>query len=355
MNFKTIFEHLTKPTLTMQRRMELYRIISKYYRDGKNIVTLFKNKARRSKKKKISGGDVYIKIDESIRTGVSIADSMKPFVPSDEYFYINVAERRQKAGGMFDSLVKIAESKVELKNSFIAMSIMPIIVWVFGLGILAVITFIMAPQAIDMIGDTSKLEGHSRFIILNVVPFMEVWFPIIVVGLILFLSYVIFSLSNRPRTKFRKWLDFNMVIYSQYREYTAAISLISLSSSVDAGIPFSKYFSLQAATATPYFRSISKEISLRLGDGRYNEAEAIDINFFTDTDIEQIYDYSDSGSADEAIQLIGREATEIAAKRIKASFVRATFFGVMILLIFVGIYAAGIVGGASDALDTGAF
>ncbi|MEY8198510.1 MAG: type II secretion system F family protein [Colwellia sp.] len=353
--FKDIINSLTKPSLTMQRRMELYRIISKYYRDGKNIVSLFKSKAKRAKAKNISGGDVYIKIDESIRKGVSIAESMRPFVPSDEYFYIDVAERRQKAGGMFDSLVRIAESKVELRNSFIAMSIMPIIVWVFGLGILGVITFVMAPQAIDMIGDTSTLEGYSKFIILTVVPFMEVWFPVVLAGICGLLGYVIFSLGNRPRTKIRRWLDNNMVIYSQYREYTAAISLISLSSSVDAGIPFSKYFSLQSSTSAPYFRSVAKDISVRLGDGRYNEAQAIDIGFFTDTDIEQIYDYSDSGSADEAIHLIGREATEIASKRIKSSFVRATFFGVIILLMFVGFYAAGIIGGASKALEAGAF
>jgi type II secretory pathway component PulF len=350
-HLNSFIENITAPKLSMERRMELYRIMAKYNKDGRDLVKLFRNKSRRAKANKIDGGEIYKGIDEGIRDGKSIAESMRPYIPSDEHFYIQVAERKLKSAGMFESLVVIAESKLDIKKSFLAMSFMPAMIFVFGIFILGIITFAMAPVVVDMVDDPSKLSPYNEFIISSVVPFMEVWFPIIVGIILSIIIFIILTLPLFPRSPRRKWLDEHAFIYYQYREYMSAVSLVSLASSVEAGIEFSKYYSLQAATADAYFKSISREVSERLGDGRFNEAQAIDIGFYGATDIEQIYDYSEGSNADEAIKVIGKEATENAAIRIKASFKKASVVFVLITLVLVLSYGTGLINAASQALN----
>lgn len=346
MNTFYIEKYFVKKHLPLERRMEFYESLSQYASDKQSLMAFFRNKANRAKKKKIPHGHVYIAIQERLSSGKSIMESIKPFIPKDELVYLVLADRISRMSEMLTGLVKMVRAKNEIATGFRVAAIMPSLVILIGIVLGGVLTYVLAPTIRELVGD-SPVTGFPGFVVNKMSVFLFYGYPFLVVGLLLSVAVIIALLPQIKTSAIRNFLD-KWWVFSQYKEYASSSLLSSMAAALDGGLSMRVYFTLQFDNSTPYIKSISKKILYRLGDGHYTDQESIDVGFFNNNDMEQIYDYSSSFSSSAAIIRISERAGNKAVSRIKSSFSQMTFILVVAVISFLACYAGGLIFAAME-------
>lgn len=338
--------------LSLDERVRLYEAMSQYGKDGKTIITLLIGKGARADVKKIQNGNIYRSIRSKLTDeGERLSAALKPYIPADEYIFIRVAEDRNNLSETLDALVSISQKKANLLRTLLTSSIGPGIFFLVSLIMSYVIIYILVPSFSEMLSDM-EIAPFQRFMIFSVNTFLQLAYPAFVVALLLIFALTLYSLPNGNPSGLRLVLDKYIPIHRIYKDYVSSIVLIGLGASLNAGVHIKDYFSMYAGAAPRYPGRYVERMKVRINDGKYEPAQAVDIGFFLESDMETIYDYSSGGSSfAAAMAKIGSRAYEKAAGRIERTLKTVQWTFMILYILVAGGYVSIPVSAAIQAMS----
>ncbi len=325
--------------LPLKDRLALYTVMAQYSRDGQSILGLLKSKAERAARKKIPNGDIFIAIGKML-SEESIAQSLRRFIPTDEYVFLRTAEVRSNLAGTLESLVFIAKSKDDMRKKFRSILLKPVMFFVISIFTSSIAIYGFVPQISDII-DVSQLSGIQSLLFNMVNPFLMAAFPLILIGVISAIIFSVASLGSLTSSVVRPILDKVSVIHIVYRDFSASVMLVSLGATLKGSDSINNFFSSIVKSGNGYESMFASRILGRLQDGHYNIAESLDIGFFDVSDIEQIYDYTSGGAQIiDALGDISRTALERSVERSQSILSNATWIYMITFIFAIGAYMA---------------
>lgn len=337
--------------IPLKDRLAIYSVMAQYSKDGQSIVGMIKNKAERAKKKKIPNGDIFIELSKRVDE-LSLADSFKDFIPTDEYVFIRTAETRANLAGTLDSLVFIAQTKKEMSAKFRSIMMKPVMFMLISFLLCSVVFYALVPQIGDM-ADADFMSNVQIFLLETANPFIQIAFPVAVV---VFLSLSVLFVATLPifiGKPFRPFLDRVSPLHIVYRDFTASIMLVSLAANLKGGELINTFFSSLNKAGSRFEYSFSRVILSRLQEGNYSIAESLDIGFFNKSDIEQIYDYT-SGGGDivKALGAISSSALDRSVERSGSLLMKVAWIYMISFLVFIASYIGVAVSAATATFST---
>lgn len=337
--------------LPLKDRLSIYKVMAQYSKDGQSIVGMIKNKAERAKKNKIPNGDTFIALAGMVDE-FPLAESLRQFIPTDEYVFIRTAETKANLAGTLDSLVYIAETKKEMSGKFRSIMMKPVMFMLISLILCSVVFYALVPQIGEM-ADADFMDATQLFLLQTLNPMMMFIFPIIAVVFFGLSFLFILTLPSFTLVPFRPLLDRLSPLHIVYRDFTASIMLVSLAASLKGGEHINTFFSSLNKAGSKYEYSFSKVILGRLQIGTYSIAESLDIGFFDKSDVEQIYDYTSSGGdIVKSLNAISSSALERSVERSGALLMKVAWIYMITFLVSIATYIGVAVSAATATFST---
>lgn len=350
---------LAKRKLPLKDRLHLYETMAQYEQDGKSILELLGNKAKRSYSRKIPNASIIREIFRNIDgRGAKLSSALKDFIPADELVFLELAERRNDSvsiRNMLRAISWITTKKIELRNNIIKASILPFLLFIAFHVIILIFLFLVIPGLSDFLNDT-KVSGLPGFVIDSLTPFLTIYFlPISILNV----SMVVLLISSMPylvRFPLRGILDRFLITHLMYKEYVSALLLMTLGKSLMTGTTIIDFFKMYSVNSTPYTKFVSRKILLRLQDGSYSIGECLDIGLINDEDMDKVFDYTESGGdVSESISKIGDQAIESSIKRISSKLVILMWMIIFSIIAIVGMFLFSIVVAGQASMQSQSF
>lgn len=344
---------MLRKSLPLKSRLELYRVIATYAKEKKSITKLLENKAIRARANgKLPNGKIFIAINNNIiNENMRVSDAFKEFIPNDEYLYFSLGERRGNLHGTLTELVYMVEKKSELNKRFMSVALKPSLFFVVAFIMVGVVVYKVVPEMMGML-EPGDLDPTQEFIINVLTPFLSAYYPIISGISLMLLAYMIWRMPHTQHHGFRKVLDRYSPAHVLYKDFVSSIILLGVGCSMKGGTTLDDYFGFYRDSATAYGASWAQEIYTNLTSGDFAVAQSLDVGIFDIKDMEQIYDYAEgSGSIEESLSVIGREAVDTAIERIEKKANQIFWSLIALFFISMASYLGTIVGAGSSSMD----
>jgi type II secretory pathway component PulF len=323
--------------LSQKDRFELYELLAVYVSDKADPEILFTKKRRSSKGPK---NNIYRKVKLRMAEGISLAEALQPFIPPDEYIFLEAANGQRDFAVMLEELIRVTKAKNEAVAAFRNGAFMPLIIYFVAMTITWVAVFHVAPNIFKM----AKVDNPQMSWVTDImIPFLDVGFPFIVISIPLLFLIIIITMPHFSHKGPRKYLD-KLFPWNVYKDMNSAIMILISSAAVKGGLTLEHIFRLQASISPKYMASWLELIRDRLSSGEYDSAAAMDVGIISDTDMDLIDDYSVSREFSDAIVKIGARALNNAKDRMKAKYLVFTFVFAMALLCAAVFIIGSVVG-----------
>ena len=325
--------------LPIEERLAIFRSMAMYSRDSQNLYVLFRNKAERSLSKRSKYRHVYREIQQRLdEESLSMPKALEPFVEPEEHLFIEMAFRRENTSDMLTQLVFLIEQKSLLKKSLMSAATKPTMFFVAASIFAYIVIYTLVPQFGSFALDAGGLNGAADVIVSDINPVLQKVLPVFfaILSLMIVLSFVV--LPSLPLNPIRRLMDAIFPHYRVYRDYMGSVVLLGIGISMESSISIKDYLLYLHDTSKGALRDWAKLLFDRVSDGRYNIEVAMDVNLFTFTDMELIYDYIGSGGdIAKNLSLIGRESVgrTIESIRVKVN----TFFWVSMITVLGTLFA----------------
>lgn len=326
-----------KSIIPLEERIELYRTLYTYVSNKLNPEFLFKRK-RRSGSKAMHAA--YRRINLSLERGASLSESVRPFIPHDEYIFVNAAEQQPTMELMLDQLVNMVSQKTEQAKAFKQAAVLPIVAYFVSLFIMALVIFFIGPMIMDIVGGEAK---KMIWVPTVFYPALITFFPIILAGTPALLIFIIWWMPNGGRSPLRSIVD-RIVPFSAYKEYVASQFMIITAASLEGRISFNQSVLLQVSVAPRYLKSWLVDIRSRFKSGDYSDIAGLDIGLIGPKEMDIIQDYDQTHDFSIAMIRVGKNSLERTTEKIKSQFkITALVTGVVAVIsivLVVGVFIA---------------
>ncbi|MCB9095062.1 MAG: type II secretion system inner membrane protein GspF [Halobacteriovoraceae bacterium] len=151
---------------------------------------------------KVVLSDVKTKVNEGSSLAKALADHPKIF----NNVYTNMVEAGEASGTLDIVLLRLAEfteSQVKLKNKIKSAMTYPVIISVFGFGMINVIFIVVIPQIAKMFSSSKKELPQLTKITIAISQFLQNYWYVVIIGIIA--TYFIVSRYLATTSGTRKW------------------------------------------------------------------------------------------------------------------------------------------------------
>lgn len=202
-------------------------------------------------------------IVESLTGGLTFGQSLKPWIPQDEFMAIEAIEGSSDFAGNLKEYLWLAEKQKGIRGKIIGGLVYPVfllsislgVVWYFGATVMPVLSTILPPE--QWAGMAYLLYLLSIFATDYVI-----WF---VLTLILTITTVVITL---PRwSGMSRCVADKFPLYSTYRMYTGINFLTSISALAKSGMSLSDAIDRVRRNANPYVRMRVDRVLRRMLEG----------------------------------------------------------------------------------------
>lgn len=347
--------------LSLRSRVNLYRTMATYAKNNRDLYTLFRNKKARAETRPSKDAKVFIEINKRlVNDSMRMSDALAPFIPADEALYIANAQRTDNLYLMLTELVFLIEEKHKLRSKLISVSTKPIFIMLAAAALLGVTFYILVPEIASFALSNDLDEEEFGFtqnlgfsIVTTINPVMKYLFPFASTIFLSVFAISVIMLPLQKRSSLRSSFDYYLPHYRLYKEYTGAVILLGLGSTMRAGAAIDTFFRYLKETSDPYTKSWAVLIYQRVTSGDYAIGEALNVNIFSRDDMDQIEDYMDSGGdPSENLSLVGHEAAGKAIERMERISKISFAVIISITLLFAFIYIGSAISLAVSGIET---
>lgn len=323
----TYFSSLNIEKLSQKDRFELYELLAIYVSDRSDPEILFNKKRRTDQGRK---NRIYKKVKLRMSEGISLSEALKPFIPSDEYIFLEAANGQRDFAVMLEELIRVSEAKNDVISTFRKGALMPIVIYIVSIMITSVAVYFLAPSILEMVGNQHD-DLKMKWVPATLIPMASMYLPVISFLIPFLFLLIVLTMPHFSHTGSRVYLD-RVFPWNTYKDMNSSIMLLISASAIKGGLTLEHIFKLQASISPKYMASWLELIRDRLSSGEFSDPEAMDVGIINDDDMDLIDDYSVSREFSAAIVKIGARALNNAKERMKYKFFRFTFLFAMMLL-----------------------
>lgn len=320
--------NLNKIRFGLKVRISLYERIASFLDAGIDLNAALEKIQSRYKKTRDYRATVLSKWLAELKKGKTFSSAIKDWIPPSEFMLIDAGiQTGDPAGGLRKTIV-LAKSSAENKAAIIGGLIMPIFLFlmlffmVLGFKIKMVPVFEGILPLEEWPDMARSLNEFSTSVYDNL-------------GLIVSLmvgSFVgIVATLNIWHGKIRSYFDY-LPPWSLYKGYQGSSFLISLAALMAAGVPSFKAVETMDESASPWMKYHLKKILAEMKRGG-NTGTALNTGMLDKETAGNIEDYSELGTFENAIEIIGTTALSDSVTKTKA---RMKVISTLLLFVVAG-------------------
>jgi len=266
---------------------------------------------------------VYLDMRQA-RGGVVFADSLSRWAPSAEIMLINAGERSGNIERGLEEAIFVNESLSRIRGALIGAVTYPMVLFVILMGLYMLFALMILPKVEALLPlEQWPVWSHRMYSVLNFIRNYGIYALGAVIGLLV----LVFWSMPRFTGKWRGMLD-NVPPYSIYRVVAGSSLLVGLSAMLQSGVKMrDALLELHANTST-YVRYHINIVLARLSNGEPS-GSALDTGLFNEETGISLEIFGDSGSFEDSMKLLGREAVENTVSWIKTMGQGMTTAGVV--------------------------
>lgn len=202
-------------------------------------------------------------IVDSLSSGMTFGQSLKPWIPQDEFMAIEAIEGSSDFAGNLKEYLWLAEKQKGIRGKIVGGLVYPVfllsislgVVWYFGATVMPVLETILPPE---------QWQGPAYLLYLLSIFARDyvMWF---VLGLIATIVVVVITLPRWSGMN-RRYAD-RLPLYSTYRMYTGINFLTSVAALNRSGMSISDAIDRVRRNANPYVKMRADRIQRRMFEG----------------------------------------------------------------------------------------
>lgn len=256
--------------------------------------------------------------------GRSFSEVARGCFTDQELMIISAGEISGTLDKAFAQAAMVARANARMVGSVVAELSQPTVYFVALLVMCVWFATGIAPDLQRSVPASALSESQRS--VFAVTDAIATWWGVVVAGLAV-LAVVCTASLSRVKGELRDRILDRFPPWSIYKTYSSATLLIALGALVHAGIPLDESIRRVRHLANPWMQSHLTTMLRRLGNAA-NPGAALDVGLLDQEMSDLVAVYSATGTFDEAMAAIGREAIETAIGAIKR---RAALARVMVL------------------------
>ncbi|MBB3261263.1 type II secretion system protein [Paraburkholderia sp. WP4_3_2] len=298
---------------------------------------------------------VYRQIGERLGKGDSLALSMKPFIPLEEYALLDLAETSTKEDAArrgFELCEMTASARRILSTTTSAQMAYPVILLGYMYGLCALFGGLIYPQVTDVMPLERWSAAGQLLYAFDTYCAQWWWLNLSLIGAV---GATYFYGLNRWAGPLRNRLDNAPLMWRNRRDLRAALLIVSLSGLFDSGLTLSAALARVKRNADPWLRWHITRMERRLAAKPEDPMRALETGIFSQLVVDRIADAERRDNFVDAIKSLGRGSLDsvVEAVRRNAKITHYVLLGIaagLFIALGVGSYAVtGLVGMQSAA------
>lgn len=343
----TLEQKLNAWLLTGNSRIELYETLGLLLENGvvlsKAVHDLYMIESNQGKKPKATRAMVLADIRHAVSRGQSLSSSLARWAPSQEVALIRAGETSGRLSDALKECSKIILAKKEVKAAVIGGVAYPIVIALVFVVLLQQISTKMVPQFARITPEENWVG--AAWLLAKIAHFVTNWGLVslmIVAGLG---AWVMWSLPNVYRPRFRVWLD-RIPPWSVYRSLHGSTFLLNIAVMLQAGVRLQDVLIIMAKTGSPWVKSRIGATLEGINSGQ-NLGQALHRTGYEFPErrmIQFLRSVSDQDGFDQHLANFGERWLAKSVEQVKAAF-KAVFYGALFLmgglmiLVLVAVYS----------------
>lgn len=320
--------------LGLAARIKLYDRLGSFLSDGVSVYEA----ANRLSKRLADRGDAKAVVLKDLlsaqEAGRPLASALLKWVPSTESAMIDAGEASSALADGFFEAARIGRTTSERRSALVGGLSYPIVILMIVINLLAGFYLYMVPR-FESISSPKYWSGVSAFVY-ELSRFVVKDGPYLAIAGAVLIGFMIWSMPRVTGPFRERFLD-RLPPWSFYKVAQSSAFLIALSSMLKVGIPMQEALRKIRSQSSPwlslYIDQMLRRLEFGSGYGEVLSCPMFDIDTSDDLAI-----YGSLSSFDEAIQKIGRNATENSLKKIQGSAVIIRY----VMMLVAGLCIGGI-------------
>lgn len=336
-----------KMAFSEKERMKLYRVLAGYLKSDKTAVEAVEVVGRRHAARKTQLTYVFDDLSLSLASGKTLSAALQPWIPNNEYIFITSGERGGVLLSALEELEDLTIKMRDLKESTVQKLSGPSATFLVTLLVIIGFSTFVAPKLeesfdMEMVpAQTQLFFAFTHFVSAT----WWVWTLLLIGGLF----GLVLSLPTWTG-KVRSLVD-NLPPWTLYRTRQSAQFLITTASMLKTDISVTDAIAVAGEEGSPWLANHADNMLQKIAEGDQT-AKAIDVGMLPREFADEIIDFGETSSFEDALMYAGRQALE----EVAVAFTKfATVFqGLSKFVIFAFVLALlmSVMGFVSSAIST---
>ncbi|SIO72879.1 hypothetical protein SAMN05444172_9369 [Burkholderia sp. GAS332] len=318
-------------------------VVAKGLRNRETLLERLTTLEERNRKRKTLVWPVFQSVARRMRAGDDFAQSIKPFIPSDEYALLELAgssTREDAAVRGLELAEMAANAKRILSGTTSTQMAYPAFLIIYLYTFCMLFGGAIYPQVLDVKPLDQWPAGGQVLYAIDTFCYEYWWLTgAVVVGAV----FTYFSTLRRWTGETRNKLDAAPLMWRNRRDLRAALLIVSLSGLFDSGMTLRAALDRLTRTADPWLKWHLNRMSRRLTATPDEPMRALDTGIFSESIVDTITDASGRDQFVQAIKELGRDSLSRVVENVRRNakithYVLLGLAAMAFLVIGVGSY-----------------
>jgi type II secretory pathway component PulF len=329
------------------KRGEFYEDMADAIADGMSVMDYLEKSKSRALKRKRPLAALFSRWTARHEEYGNFSKAIVGTVPVMDAMIINSAEVTGKLSIGLTFLAKTVEETQKMRLAVISAIAMPMFLCVLLTAIMIGYSFFMVPILIGIIPPEQwPSMGKALYSVASLIRNYGVFALIFAIILVYGFSWSFVNWTGSVRDKLDKYLP-----YAIYRDYNAAVFLVTLASLLKSGISVGDGLKI-IKDASPKWLNRHLAMMLFNMNTKGSAAQALNTGLFGDELADRIEDYGERASFQQAIDKIGFKAIDIVTRKVTGSAKIINTLGLLFVGCCLGFIILSVLGTAQEANET---
>lgn len=298
-------DFIYKFRFNLNERREFYSVLGDYLKSNINSTNAIESLRDRAKKNKDYRYHIYEDILDHIKEGNSISESMRKWIPENEYMLIESGEKSARLAEALEDGVNLSESIGKINKLVKTSLIMPCLLLLLIFGMIIGFRLEMVSIFLDIL-PFEKWTSNALIVYEFSSFVLNYWWIILAffTGALIFIFKTISYITGPIRNILDKFPPYNI-----YKKITGATFLITFASLLKAGFPVNDALKNMEKNASIYLRKYIRKMIDNVSEGRDN-GEALSVGLLGAKLEGSVEDRAKLSGFEDAIYNIGGQTVE---------------------------------------------
>lgn len=335
-----IERYIYQKTFNASDRIEIYDSFRQYLLDGLSAETTFEklidNYTRRGKKPADPIGQILRECAQNLKSGFSLAESLKEWIPEQELSIVESCDRAGKLAEGFKNAMIIADGAGKIAGTIKSTLISIGYIQSLCISLVVIFCMVLVPTIKQMV-PLEKWNTLQLGVWYLYVAITDYWYVFLLVGIAF--SLAVFRSLARWTGNIRFWFD-RYPPYSVYKRLQGASFILNVNAMLSAGIPIEKAIrGMVQSSDSPWMLERLEAILRNIEAGEKNLGAAMDATgyeFPGEEAIIKMQSLFETANQEDSLHRFARkwlDKTVIAVEKSGTAIQISGYFGIAIVIL----------------------